>query len=58
MENVCKIGAKTAEYQKEHRMQMYKDIIDYFQTKPDLVCRVMMSEGTWIFEYKLERKFP
>ena len=42
--------------QKEHRMQVCQDIIERLQTEPDLLCRVVTGDETWIFEYDPETK--
>jgi len=42
--------------QKECCMQVYQDIIEHFQTEPDLLHRVITGDETWILEYDLETK--
>ena len=42
--------------QKEHRVQVCQDIIERLQTEPDLFCRVITGDETWIFEYDPETK--
>ena len=37
-------------------MQVCQDIIKRLQTEPDLLCRVITGDETWIFEYDLETK--
>lgn len=44
--------------QKECRMQVCQDIIERLQTEPDLLCRVITGDETWIFEYDPETKHP
>ena len=39
--------------QKEHSMQVCQE---RFQTEPDLLCRVIAGDETWIFEYDTEKK--
>ena len=37
-------------------MQMCQDIIEHLQIEPDLLCRVITGDKTWIFEYDPETK--
>ena len=42
--------------QKERRMQVCQNIIEYLQNEPDLLRRVITSHETWTFEYDPEIK--
>ena len=44
------------DHQKEHYMQICKDIIERLQNEPDLLRRVITGDEMWIFEYHLETK--
>ena len=36
--------------QKKHRIQMNQDIIEYIQSEPELLCRVITGDETLILE--------
>ena len=42
--------------QKEYHLQVCQDITERLQTEPDMRCRVITGDKTWIFEYDPETK--
>ena len=42
--------------QKERHMKVCQDILEYLQTEPDLLQRVITGDESWIFEYDPETK--
>ena len=44
------------EQQKERRVQVCHDILEEFETEPNLLGRVITSDESWIFEYDPETK--
>ena len=42
--------------QKEPCMQIRQDLIKHLQTEPNLLCRVITGDETWIFDYDVETK--
>ena len=42
--------------QKEYHLQVCQDITERLQTEPDMLCRVITGDKTWIFEYDPETK--
>ena len=44
--------------QKKRCMEAYQDIIEWLQTEPDLLHRVITGEETWIFDYDQENQPP
>ena len=52
----AKIVLKLLDNDQEWHMEVCQDILEYLQTEPDLLQRVITGDESWIFEYDLETK--
>ena len=51
-EDLCKNGTKLLkEGQKQQHVQVCPDILEQLETEPNLLKRVVTSDGLWIFKY-------